>query len=684
MKKYLSLFIIIAIMLGCEKYNEKSGQPPTANAGIDQEAIVGNTVSLNGTGTDADGDELTFSWDITSAPSGSNAVLSNPTSQNPSFIPDVAGSYTIILSVSDGVHENVTDDVVINATEASVETMIIDSDINENTTLEDIFESPDKADYLVTSDVDVNAELTVKPGVVIHFQRDKLLNITELGMISAEGSIEYPVVLTSANIPGEVRWAGILIESSDVRNSLKNVVIDWAGSEANIYSGGWKAAALSVGDESKIKLNNTTISNSGGYGLFVNKSGELSEFSNNSFKYNEGNPVGLHAMQVSSIDGNSTFSENRKDVVEINKSTLESNDDEQWNALNNARYYLPGDLTINTLLRIEEGAQFELEKDAEIVVDLDGALIAKGSATDWILFTTANEIGQVHWSGIIFKSPDVRNELDYVHVSWAASTGNFYYGGWQDVSIGIEDNAKLSITNSKISSSKADGLYVHPGAKVSMADLSFEDNQGLPVILSANQAVEVNEGFQFENNSENVIAVYSSEFTNTEKDTWVSLSNDAFYLVMDEIEITESLNINAGASLKFTDGASLMVKESGALKAVGTESNMITFTAHLTNSKWDGISIETNHVDNKLNYCEISYGGKEALLYRAGYRKANVAVHGTLEIQNSVIANSDGTGFFISNSSLINGMNSTDEDLESTLLSENSFSNNADSAITIE
>lgn len=182
-------------------------------------------------------------------------------------------------------------------------------------------------------------------------------------------------------------------------------------------------------------------------------------------------------------------------MVEISKSTLVSINEVQWNALNNARYHLAGDLTINTLLRIEEGTQIESGQEVGIIVGADGALIAKGTAANEILFTTANESGQVHWSGIIIKSSDARNELDYVHVSWAAGKSNFYYSGWQDVSIGIEDNARLTITNSKISGSKVDGIYVHPGAVVSMADLVFADNQGRPLVLSANQAVEVNWSF---------------------------------------------------------------------------------------------------------------------------------------------------------------------------------------------
>ena len=772
----------------CKDEEPQPGEPPTVDAGINQDAVVGSTVTLNGTASDPDGDELTYSWSITTSPSGSNATITNASSNNATFVPDVAGSYTVTLSVSDGIHNPVTDEAIITVTEAqgnppvaviydengraisednennsititqtyemdgsastdpdqdqlsfqwtvvsqpegsnpeinndtnaeagfipdlageyvvqlevtdpngnsnatqvtiiaNADPMAINADINENTTLEDIFVDSDMPDYLVTTDVDVNAELTVDPGVVIHFEQNRTLTINGSGMISAEGTNDNSIVLTSANIPGEIRWAGILIESSDARNTLNNVEISWAGSEEILYSSGWKAASLAVGEDAKIKLNNTTITYSGDYGLFVHPDGELDEFSANTFENNEGHPVGLYAAQVSSMDGASTFSGNRRDVVEINRSTLTSDDDVQWNALNNARYHLSGDLSIDALLRISAGAQFESEQEVAIKVNADGTLIAKGTASNEILFTTANEDGQIHWSGILIESSDARNELDYVNVSWAASNDNFYYRGWQEVSVGVDDNAQATITNSTISNSKADGIFVHPEAEVSFSDLTFENNQGRPVVIAANHVAEVNEGFQFLNNDQNAIAIYQSNFSSTEKNTWVALSGDAYFLVLNEVQIKEALNINAGATLKFADKAELLVNDSGALNAEGTENEQITFTALDTDKKWNGISVETGNANNKLNYCEISYAGNEAVLYSGGWRKANVAVDGTLEIENSVITYSSGTGLFISNNSTVNGMSSSDADLESTIITQNTFDNNADSAVTIQ
>jgi len=44
---------------------------------------------------------FTYAWTITERPAGSSAALSNPTSATPVFTPDVVGTYTVQLAVTD-------------------------------------------------------------------------------------------------------------------------------------------------------------------------------------------------------------------------------------------------------------------------------------------------------------------------------------------------------------------------------------------------------------------------------------------------------------------------------------------------------------------------------------------------------------------------------------------------------
>lgn len=90
---------------------------PEADAGPDQTVSVGTNVQLSGAGSqDPDNDPLTFAWQFAFKPAGSTATLANANTVSPSFTADVAGTYTLTLTVSDGKKGEDTDSVNITAT----------------------------------------------------------------------------------------------------------------------------------------------------------------------------------------------------------------------------------------------------------------------------------------------------------------------------------------------------------------------------------------------------------------------------------------------------------------------------------------------------------------------------------------------------------------------------------------
>lgn len=94
---------------------ENNGSP-VANAGPDQSVGVGVSVNLNGSASsDPETDPLQFAWSMVTRPSGSSATLSSTTSATPRFTADVAGTYEITLTVSDGVDTSSPDSVRVTA-----------------------------------------------------------------------------------------------------------------------------------------------------------------------------------------------------------------------------------------------------------------------------------------------------------------------------------------------------------------------------------------------------------------------------------------------------------------------------------------------------------------------------------------------------------------------------------------
>lgn len=92
---------------------------PVANAGPDQSAGVGATVTLDGSASDdADGDSLTFAWSVVSRPAGSTAPLNDATGATPSITIDEAGDYVVQLIVNDGLASSTADTVRISTENA--------------------------------------------------------------------------------------------------------------------------------------------------------------------------------------------------------------------------------------------------------------------------------------------------------------------------------------------------------------------------------------------------------------------------------------------------------------------------------------------------------------------------------------------------------------------------------------
>lgn len=92
-------------------------QPPTADAGDDQTVEKGDEVTLSGSGSDPDGDALTYHWGQID---GTPVELDDVNSQNPTF--DTSGltrtseTFTFQLTVFDGFGGSARDNVIVKMT----------------------------------------------------------------------------------------------------------------------------------------------------------------------------------------------------------------------------------------------------------------------------------------------------------------------------------------------------------------------------------------------------------------------------------------------------------------------------------------------------------------------------------------------------------------------------------------
>ena len=92
-------------------------RPPVANAGPDRTVALGDTVTLDGTGSsDPDGDPLTYNWAFLDGPQP--VAIPDPSAATWSFVPPDTGTYTFNLVVNDGHVDSAPDTVAVKVVEA--------------------------------------------------------------------------------------------------------------------------------------------------------------------------------------------------------------------------------------------------------------------------------------------------------------------------------------------------------------------------------------------------------------------------------------------------------------------------------------------------------------------------------------------------------------------------------------
>ena len=178
---------------------------PVANAGPNQTVVVGATVTLDGSGSfDANSNPLTYSWFISSEPSGSQATLTGANTVDPTFVADVAGNYKIQLLVNDGVSNSniavVTISTVISPPVANagpnqvvdIGTLVqlngsgsTDQDGNPLTYLWNLNSAPTGSKAVLSSDTIVNPTFTADLGGIYVAQ----LTVSDNGLNSAKSTV---------------------------------------------------------------------------------------------------------------------------------------------------------------------------------------------------------------------------------------------------------------------------------------------------------------------------------------------------------------------------------------------------------------------------------------------------------------------------------------------------------------
>ncbi len=185
--------------------------------------------------------------------------------------------------------------------------------INSNLTLEDRVNG---VDYLILNNVEVNASLTIKPGVTLMFENGAGIQVNEQGSLTAIGEKANEIYFTSkAGKRGA--WKGITLLSNNAKNVLAYCKVEHGGGtnsfgEADIIVGSGKNVARAEISNSEVTASNTD-------GILLSEGSKLDYFTSNHIQTNSAYGITLYASDEFAVDHTNVFTNNGKEAIHVIK-----------------------------------------------------------------------------------------------------------------------------------------------------------------------------------------------------------------------------------------------------------------------------------------------------------------------------------------------------------------------------
>lgn len=301
------------------------------------------------------------------------------------------------------------------------EPIVLDCDyFHENRTLT---KDPQRAvDYVITCVMKVYADIVIEPGVVIEFEQDAGIVTDDFNIpkasLSAVGTSDKPIVFRGVK-KEKGYWRGFMFSSNNPDNKLIHTRVEDAGGKAFNSNGDLGAVILYA--DSRLVMENTTISNSKSNGFNANYGQSAIILNNNKFKNNDV-PVLVSPAYINAINNTNDYSGNTKDFVIVYNYTQSINTPSTWHKIN-VPYSVPStqvkNIVVKNLLTIEPGVVIEFGAETALNIHEDGGGIkAIGTSDNPIIFTGISKVPKA-WIGIYINSAHPENEIAHAEFRYS-------------------------------------------------------------------------------------------------------------------------------------------------------------------------------------------------------------------------------------------------------------------------
>lgn len=305
-------------------------------------------------------------------------------------------------------------------------------------------------------------------------------------------------------------------------------------------------------------------------------------------------------------------------------------------------YFVDCVLNIKAEVNIQPGVVIAFGADAGILVGTDGHLNAVGTNSNKITFR-GKEPSKGYWRGIQFESNTINNVLTHVVIQDAGLDEIAYYSNTQ-TSLLIYDG-QISLNNLTIQNGAGHGITMYKAATVKeYNDVTITTHDKEPLFISSQKVGDLDgQNSDYTGNTQNTILVYPDPIN--EETTWTA-NNVPYKLMSDDVlNVQEEWAVESGVQIIVEEDGGIGVIDEGSMALNGTESSPITIRGEeALKGYWRGIHVETNSINNSLNYAQISDAGNGEVYYYSDAVTTLLAYDGSLKINNSTFSNGSGYG----------------------------------------
>lgn len=331
--------------------------------------------------------------------------------------------------------------------------------------------------YLIEENINITKTvLRIEPGTTLEFESDAGLNINgSQSILISRGTATQPIVMTDADLQDNMPWRGLTFtESNSVRNTLDYTQVLFAGGPRLRRFGDPEESNIAIVKNSTVAISNSQLSNSNGYGLYLDSSSNLPGFVNNQLLNNSTGVAKVSSTTVHFLDASNTYGNMPGDSISIIADDLTAN-----HTFNN----LGIPYTFNTNLRIfgdvtiMPGTTMLFAANSEVLVSTNGTLRAEGTQLEPIILgdvTQLNNDGitpRDYWKGIKFyrsTDPQARNQFSYVTIDYAGAPL-----GLNPSAITLLEGSRLNMDNVNIQNTAPGSMGVYTDGLSTLYDNGF-------------------------------------------------------------------------------------------------------------------------------------------------------------------------------------------------------------------